>query len=249
MIRTIIIEDEPMSREMMTMMLKRHDQEIEIVDTCSNPADGIISIETHKPDLVFLDIQMPKMTGFDMLKKISPVNFEVVFTTAFDQYAINAIRVSALDYLLKPIDDEELAAAINKYKTRAGRNKPSAQFEHLFNNLLNKNPLDKTIALSASDGISFIRMSDILRVEANGRYSKFYLLNGETILVSKTLGDYEEVLSANQFFRIHDSAIINLNHIKKYIRGDGGTVVLSDNTELDVARRRKEEFIRLIPRV
>jgi len=248
MIRTIIVEDEPMSREMLTMMLDRH-KEIEIVDTCSNPTDGITSIATHQPDLVFLDIQMPKMNGFDMLRKIGTVDFEVIFTTAFDQYAINAIRISALDYLLKPVDDEDLAAAIAKCRDRLTVKKPEERFENLFNNLLNKNPLDKTLALSASDGISFIKMSDILRVEANGRYAKFYLLNKETILVSKTLGDYEQVLSANQFFRIHDSAIINLNHIKKYIRGDGGTVVLSDNTELDVARRRKDEFVRLIPKL
>lgn len=248
MIRTIIIEDEPMSRELLSMMLKRY-SEIDLVDTCSNPTDGIASIAAHQPDLIFLDIQMPKMNGFDMLKKIGSVNFEVIFTTAFDQYAINAIRISALDYLLKPVDDEDLAAAIAKCRERLDEKKPADRFENLFNNLLNKNPLDKTLALSASDGISFIKMSEILRVEANGRYAKFYLLNKDTILVSKTLGDYEEILSANQFFRIHDSAIINLNHVKKYIRGDGGTVILSDNTELDVARRRKEEFIRLIPKV
>jgi len=128
-------------------------------------------------------------------------------------------------------------------------NKSKHQFDHLFNNLNNKNPLDKTLALSASDGITFVKMSDILRVEANGRYAKFYLLNKDTIVVSKTLGDFEDILSANQFFRIHDSSIINLNHIKKYIRGDGGTVVLSDNTELDVARRRKDDFVKLIPRL
>ncbi|RYY63634.1 MAG: response regulator transcription factor, partial [Chitinophagaceae bacterium] len=195
------------------------------------------------------DIQMPKMNGFDMLQKIGSINFEVIFTTAFDQYAINAIRISALDYLLKPIDDEDLGIAIAKCKERMLNKKPSHQFENLFNNLSNKNPLDKTLALSASDGISFIKMSDILRVEANGRYAKFYLLSKETILVSKTLGDFEEILSANQFFRIHDSSIINLNHVRKYIRGDGGTVVLSDNTELDVARRRKEEFVKLIPKL
>ncbi len=249
MIRTIIIEDEPMSRDMLTLMLKRYSADIEIIDTCSNPTDGIESIAKHQPDLVFLDIQMPKMNGFDMLKKIGRINFEVIFTTAFDQYAINAIRISALDYLLKPVDDEDLAIAIEKCKQRLMHKNPTQQFENLFNNLTNKNPLDKTIALSATDGISFIKMSDILRVEANGRYAKFYLLNKETILVSKTLGDFEEVLSANQFFRIHDSAIINLNHIKKYIRGDGGTVILSDNTELDVARRRKEDFVKLIPKI
>ena len=249
MIKTIIIEDEPVSRDLLTLMLQRYKSDIDIIDVCANPTDGIESITKHEPDLIFLDIQMPKMNGFDMLKKIGNINFEVIFTTAFDQYAINAIRISALDYLLKPIDDEDLATAIEKCKERLLNKKPAQQFENLFNNLTNKNPLDKTLALSASDGISFIKMSDILRVEANGRYAKFYLLNKETILVSKTLGDFEEILTANQFFRIHDSSIINLNHVKKYIRGDGGTVLLSDNTELDVARRRKEEFVKLIPKV
>ena len=249
MIRTIIVEDEPVSREMLTLMLQRYKDDIEIIDTCSNPTDGIESIAKHQPDLIFLDIQMPKMNGFDMLKKIPVINFEVIFTTAFDQYAINAIRISALDYLLKPVDDEDLALAIEKCKERLQSKKSGKQFENLFNNLVNKNHLDKTLALAASDGISFVKMCDILRVEANGRYTKFYLLNKETILVSKTLGDFEEILAANQFFRIHDSSIINLNHIKKYIRGDGGLVVLSDNTELDVARRRKEDFIKLIPKL
>jgi len=249
MIRTIIIEDEPVSREMLTLMLQRYKDDIEIIDTCSNPTDGIESIAKHEPDLIFLDIQMPKMNGFDMLKKIPSINFEVIFTTAFDQYAINAIRISALDYLLKPVDDEDLAVAIDKCKERLQSKKPGKQFENLFNNLINKNPLDKTLALAASDGISFVKMCDILRVEANGRYAKFFLLNKETMLISKTLGDFEEILSANQFFRIHDSSIINLNHVKKYIRGDGGTVILSDNTELDVARRRKEDFIKLIPKL
>jgi len=229
--------------------LQRYKNDIELVDACSNPADGIESIAKHQPDLVFLDIQMPKMNGFDMLQKIGSINFEVIFTTAFDQYAINAIRISALDYLLKPVDDEDLAAAIDKCRERMKLKSPQLQFENLFNNLTNKNPLDKTLALSASDGISFVKMADILRVEANGRYAKFYLLNKETILVSKTLGDFEEVLSANQFFRIHDSAIVNLNHVKKFIRGDGGTIILSDNTELDVARRRKDDFVKLIPKL
>ena len=249
MILTIIIEDEPVSREMLMLMLKRHSDDITIIDTCSNPTDGQESIAKNQPDLVFLDIQMPKMNGFEMLKKIGKINFEVIFTTAYDQYAINAIKVSALDYLLKPVDDEDLTIAIEKCKERLQEKNPQQRFEHLFNNLTNKNPLDKTIALGASDGISFVKMSDILRVEANGRYAKFHLLDKQTILVSKTLGDFEEILSANQFFRVHDSAIINLNHVKKYTRGDGGTVLLSDGTELDVARRRKDDFVKLIPRL
>lgn len=229
-------------------MLKRYAADIEIVDTCSNPSDGIESIAKHQPDLVFLDIQMPKMNGFDMLKKIDTINFKIIFTTAFDQYAINAIRISALDYLLKPVDDEDLANAIQKCKLELQQNKPQSQINNLLNNL-GKNPLDKTLALSFSDGITFVKISDILRVEANGRYAKFYLLNKDTHLVSKTLGDFEEILSANEFFRIHDSSIITLNHIKKYIRGDGGSVILSDNTELQVARRRKDDFLKFIPKL
>jgi len=248
MIRAIIIEDEPASRELLTILLERHKADITVIEACSNPTDGIVSIAKHQPDLIFLDIQMPKMNGFDMLKKISHINFEVIFTTAYDQYAINAIRTSALDYLLKPVDDQDLKAAIEKCKERMVEKKTKLRFETLFNNLQNRNPLDKTIALSGLDGISFVKMSDILRVEANGRYAKFHLVSKETIVVSKTLGDFEEILSANQFFRIHDSSIINLNHVKKYIRGDGGTVLLSDNTELDVARRRKEDFIKLMPK-
>ncbi len=127
-----------------------------------------------------------------MLKKIGNINFEVIFTTAYDQYAINAIRTSAPDYLLKPVDEEDLTAAIEKCKERMVEKKTKFQFEALFNNLSNKNPLDKTIALSGLDGVSFVKMCDILRVEANGRYAKFYLLNKETIVVSKTLGDFEE---------------------------------------------------------
>ncbi len=123
MIRTIIIEDEPVSREMLTLMLQRHQESIEIVDACSNPADGIESIAKHQPDLIFLDIQMPKMNGFDMLKKVRNIGFEVIFNTAFDRYAIDAIRSSALDYLLKPVDDEDLAAAIEKCKERMAEKK------------------------------------------------------------------------------------------------------------------------------
>lgn len=249
MIRTIVVEDEPVSREMLVLMLQRHREKIDIVDVCSTPSDGIESIAKHQPDLVFLDIQMPKMSGFDMLRKLGSFSFEVVFTTAFDKYAIDAIRSSALDYLLKPVDDEDLTAAIEKCQERLAEKKSKLQLENLLNNLSVKNPLEKTLALAASDGISFIKMSDILRVEANGRYAKFYLLNKEIIVVTKPMGDYEDILSANQFFRIHESSIINLNHVKKYTRGDGGTVVLSDNTELDVARRRKDEFLKLIPKL
>lgn len=249
MIRTIIIEDEPVSRDLLTLMLGRFKKDIDIIDTCSNPTDGIRSIETHKPDLIFLDIQMPVMTGFEMLKQVKNIDFDIIFTTAYNHYAIHAIRICALDYLLKPIDHDELSAAIDNFKNKSSNVNSYEKFQFLLENIANKNPLNKTIALSAIDGISFIKMIDVLWVEANGRYTKFHLINKETVTVSKTLGEYEEILVENQFVRIHDSAIINLNHVKKYIRGNGGTVVLSDKTELDVSRRRKDDFIKLIPKL
>ncbi len=246
MIRTIIIEDEPISRDLLTLMLKRHGQDIELIDICANPGVGMESIFRNNPELIFLDIQMPKMSGFDMLNKLKPFNFEVIFTTAFDQYAMNAIKMSALDYLLKPIEQEELTAAIQKAKERLKQKDPQLNYELLLSNLSQRSPLDKTIALSTSDGISLVKLINIIRVEALGRYSKFYLINNEIILVSRTLGDFEDSLSTNHFFRIHDSYLVNLHHVKKYAKGDGGTVILSDNTELDVARRRKDAFIKLI---
>ena len=246
MIRTIIIEDEPSSRETLSVMLQRHEHDIQIVGTCATPSDGITCIQSNKPDLVFLDIQMPKMNGFELLKQLHPVDFAVIFTTAHDQYAINAIRISALDYLLKPIDAEELAAAIQKFKELRTPESITAKLEHLISNLSNPNPLDKTITISSTDGISFVKMSDILRLEANGRYTRFYLTNGQKILVSRTLGDFEDILAANQFFRIHDAHIINLNYLEKYHKGNN-SVILVDKSELSVARRRKDEFMKLVP--
>lgn len=249
MIRAIIVEDEPSSRDLLVLMLERYKQDIELLDVCPNPNAGIDSILKNKPDLVFLDIHMPKMSGFDMLNKLKPIHFEVIFTTAFDQYAMNAIKMSALDYLLKPIEHDELTLAIQKARERLNQRNTKLHYEHLLGNLNQRNPMDKTIALSGSEGVSFVKSDDIIRVEAIGRYSKFYLVNKEVIVIAKTLGDFEETLSANQFFRIHDSYLVNLQHVRKYLKGDGGTVVLSDNTQLDVARRRKEAFIKLMSKL
>ena len=246
MIRTIIIEDEPISRETLSLMLGRFASDIEIIDSCSSPAEGILSIHKNNPDLVFLDIQMPKMNGFEMLKQIQPINFEVIFTTAYDQFAINAIRISALDYLLKPIDADELGDAISKFKDLRNNKNSSLRLESLLNNFSHPNPLDKTITISSVEGISFIKMSDILRLEASGRYTTFHLTSGQKIIVSRTLGDFEEILTANQFFRIHDAHIINLNYLEKFHKGNN-TVILADKCELSVARRRKDEFLKLVP--
>ena len=244
MIKTIIIDDEPSSRKTLSLMLDRFKEVINLVDMCTNPVSGCESIALHQPDLVFLDIEMPVMNGFEMLKKIGTINFEVIFTTAYDQYAINAIRFSALDYLLKPISREDLEGAIEKCSKVISQKKSQEKFEVLFNNMNKKNVLDNTIALSSLDGISIVKLSDIVRLEAQGRYTKIYFSNKETILMSKTLKDFEEMLPASDFFRIHDAQIINLSFLKKYLRS--GTVILNDDSEHGVSRTRKEEFVKLI---
>lgn len=248
MIRTIIIEDEQQSAEVLELMLKKFSDVIEVVDVCNTPAKGIESIQKKSPDLVFLDIEMPRMNGFEMLKKVGNIDFEIIFTTAYNKYAINAIKLSALDYLLKPIDKDELAKAIKKCRQSLEQKNMGYKMDVLLKNLAQHNALEKTLTLASVDGVRFVKMKDIIRLEANGRYTKFYLANKEVIVSSRTLGDFEEVLSANEFFRIHETHIINLLYIERFHKGNN-YVLLSDKTELPLARRRKDEFLKLIPRI
>jgi len=248
MIKTIIIEDEQQSAEVLELMLEKSGDIIEVVAVCNTPAKGIEAIQKKSPDLVFLDIEMPRMNGFEMLKKLGPIDFEIIFTTAYNKYAINAIKMSALDYLLKPIDKEELAKAIKKCAQRLEQNNMGYKMDVLLKNLSQHNALEKTLTLASLDGVRFIKMKDIIRLEANGRYTKFYLTNKEVIVSSRTLGDFEETLSANEFFRIHETHIINLLYIDRFHKGNN-YVLLSDKTELPLARRRKEEFLKLIPKI
>ena len=246
MIRAIIVDDEPNSRETLELMLNEYKQDVIIEDSCSTPPEAIKSIQKHHPDLIFLDIEMPGMNGFEMLRKITPIDFDVVFTTAYDRYAINAIRISALDYLLKPIDTDELRNVIHKCLEKKKHANYREQFEILFNQTSNNHFHTQRIALPALDGLLFIKIGDIVRCEANGSYTKIFLQNKEAILVSRNLKEYEEILSGKEFFRIHESHLINLSYLKKYVKGDGGQVILNDGSVLDVARRRKEEFLKVI---
>ncbi|MEO8822277.1 MAG: LytTR family DNA-binding domain-containing protein [Ginsengibacter sp.] len=248
MIKTIIIEDEIQSSQLLDLMLKDFSDTIEVVDICNTPAKGIESIRKHAPDLIFLDIEMPRMNGFEMLKKIGAKDFNIIFTTAYNKYAINAIKLSALDYLLKPIDKIELSEAIKKCVQNLEQKNMGYKMDMLLKNIGSKNAMDKTLTLTSTEGVRFIRMKDIVRLEAHGRYTKFYLANKEDILVSRTLGDFEETLTENEFFRIHETHIINLIYIDRFNKGNN-YVLLTDKTELPLARRRKEEFLKLIPKI
>jgi len=250
-LRAAIIDDEANARQALTNMLQLVAPEVEIVGEAKNVDLGIELIKTQKPNIVFLDIQMPGKTGFDLLSSFEKLDFGVIFTTAYQEYALKAFRFSAIDYLLKPIDPDELQEAVAKYKEIIGEvDKKQLEIlqEHLASseNKIRKSNANQRIALPSSEGVHFINLTDIIQCESLGSYTKFHLLTGQKIVVSKLLKDYEEILDNFHFFRIHQSNIINLEHIKRYVKGDGGQVWMVDNAEIEVSRRRKEEFLALL---
>ncbi|MGI8952475.1 MAG: LytR/AlgR family response regulator transcription factor [Chitinophagaceae bacterium] len=244
MIKAIIIEDEENSRKILYDMLTQHFRNIEVMAVCKNVEEGKASIEQLHPELVFSDIELDGDSAFNMLQQLNTINFEVIFTTAFEKYAIQAIKFSALDYLLKPFSKEDLAEAINHYQQKQNKQQSAQQFDTLFHNLKHFQNDAKKIALPASNGLTIIPVKDIIRCQAEVNYTTFFLTAKNKMLVTKTLKEYEELLNDYDFIRVHNSHLINLHHVKNYSRGEGGTVTMSDGTEVDVSRRKKEEFLK-----
>jgi len=253
-LRALIIDDETNAREALANLLQIVCPEVEICGQARNADQGIGLIREKNPDLIFLDIQMPGKTGFDLLATFDKIDFGVIFTTAYQEYAIRAFRFSAIDYLLKPIDPDELQVAVAKFKSKMTSVNPQ-QIQILQEHLdpaksprliARKRNENQRIALPTAEGIHFIQMTDIIQCESLGSYTKFHLIKGPSIVVSRLLKEYEEILDNYYFFRVHQSNIINLEHIKRYVKGDGGQVWMSDNTEIEVSRRRKEEFLSLL---
>lgn len=244
MLSAILIDDDQSNLSALREKLARHCPEVEVAGTCDNGADGIRMIEQQKPDMVFLDIEMPLMNGFVMLQQLHYHNFALVFVTAYDHYAIKAIRYSALDYLVKPVDIEELKAAVAK--AISGRNQLTAQvqLEILLEQLHKKQSL--RISIPTNDGLRFLHIDQIVHLEASSNYTYIYLGNKQTFLVSRTLKEFEDMLPPEIFIRIHHSTIINKNYVEKYIRGEGGQVLMQDGKLLDVSKRKKGEFLQAI---
>lgn len=237
-IRAIIIEDEKSNRENLTALLNQYCQDILVLDCCSSAIQGRQSILKFKPDLIFLDIEMPGGDGFTLLDSLDEINFEVIFVTAHDQYALRAIKSCALDYILKPIDILDLTKAVEKAKSAIKRKDNNERIHNLINN---RSPRKiHRIALPLSDKIEFIEISKIIRCQAEGNYTKIYIQNQAPILVSQTLKEYDEVLSEQGFIRVHQSHLINSTIIKSYIKKDGGYLKLFDNTSIPVSRQRKD---------
>ena len=253
-LRAVIIDDETNARQALSNLLQLLCPEVEICGEAKNVDSGIELIRKEQPGLVFLDIQMPGKTGFDLLASFEKVDFGVIFTTAYQEYAIRAFRFSAIDYLLKPVDPEELQLAVNKYKSQmlpVDQQQLKILQEHIEEprqaNLKQRTPnVNQRLALPTAEGIHFVQMTDIVQCESLGSYTKFHLVGSKPIVVSRLLKEYEEILDRYFFFRVHQSNIVNLEHIKRYVKGDGGQVWLSDNSEVEVSRRRKEEFLALL---
>lgn len=247
MIRTIIIDDEPSALNVLSLMLKKKCKEdVEIVGTTNSPLAGKMLIEQQQPDLVFLDIEMPGMTGVDLVRSFTNPSFRVVFVTAYDDYAVEAFRLSAVDYLLKPIGAEDVIRAVQKIKDdmRKNQNPLTDQLQHL-EKLLNSHSdnSDNKIGIGMQDKIVFINVKDIIYCEASGSYTNVFLNNGEKMVASRLLGDFEEQLAGNKFFRIHHHYLINLARIKEFQRNDGGYVIMESGKQLEVSQRKRKDFL------
>jgi two-component system LytT family response regulator len=240
-IRAMIVDDEEGARESLSNILEKYVDGVKIVAKADSIAMAMEKIKKYEPELVFLDIEMPFGSGFELLERMSPINFDIIFVTAYDHYALKAIKFSALDYLLKPVDIDELKKAIGKHKKKNIEDTVES-----YQNLIDNEQLEgdnKKLAIPDSSGIMFVRIRNIIRCESDGNYTKIYLIGGKKILASKTLGEYENMLEGDGFYRIHRSHLINLSHLKKYNKGDHSFVELSDGTTCDVSRRKKSGFL------
>lgn len=243
MIRTVLIDDEPNNIETLQQLLLRYCPIVEIAGTANSAKTGGEVIAATQPDLVFLDIEMPYGNAFDLLNSVSPITFEVVFVTAFDNYAINAIRYSALDYLLKPINIKDLQAAVQKAANRLDAKNIHKRIDTLFYNIYTPKNSFQRLALPTLDGLVFVNTEDCIRLEAKSNYTVIHFKNGSTVTISKTLKEFEDILSKEQFSRIHHSHIINHYFVKKYHRGRGGYIEMEDGTTIEVSIRKRDEFL------
>lgn len=239
MLRAVIVDDEKTSRDTMIGLLGRYCKNIEVVGQAEGVAQGIEVITQLNPDVVFLDIQMPDGSGFRLLEEIGEVRFEVIFTTAFDQYAIKAIKYSALDYLLKPVVPDDLINAVKKAEQKKNLGQMSQNIRTLLENL-NQKPEPRKIVLSTAEKMHIVEIDDILRCESDDYYTRFYFTDGKTLLISKTLKENEELLGDKNFIRPHKSHLVNIKYIKGFLKNDGGYIVLSDGTKVPVSRRKRE---------
>jgi two-component system LytT family response regulator len=246
MIECLIVDDEKHCLETLGLLLKEHCPNVKVIAECQTAKAGIECIRSHPPDLVFLDVEMPMMNGFEMLEQFSKIDFAIVFTTGYDQYAIKAIRFSALDYLLKPIEPKELMACIAKVESR--KQLPSADhFEMLMTHMKNMESTFDKIAVPMAEGYEIIGVENIILCEADDNYTHLHLKNQRKITACRSLKEVEEQLKQfPDFVRVHHSFIVNLNEVSKYVRGEGGYLIMNNQTTVNVSRSRKEALLKFL---
>lgn len=245
MIKAVIIDDERHSVETLGWKLQKHCPDVEVVAKFTNSVEGFEHLQTNPPDLLFLDIEMPRLNGFEVLEKLGDVPFDVIFTTAYDEFGIRAIKFSALDYLLKPIQTQELKQAVNKYTKRNNHSLSSSQLEVLFSNIKEEQKgRPGKIALATKESIEFVFPDEIIACSSDSNYTMVFLQSGRKKLISRTLKDFEELLTEFNFFRSHHSHLVNLNHVREFMRADGGYLVMSNKMSLPVARSKREELLK-----
>ncbi|HZV70594.1 MAG TPA: LytTR family DNA-binding domain-containing protein [Saprospiraceae bacterium] len=245
MIKAIIIDDETPAVETLQLMLKRYVPEITELRSVTEPAEGIHLLKSWKPDLLFLDIQIPVMNGFDILKQFPQIDFSIIFTTAYDHYAIQAIRFSALDYLLKPIDANELRAAMDRFLAKeASKQNEESLYNNLLHNISVRQKEDFKLALATTAGTYFYQPEEIIRLEAESNYTRFFFTHQKPLLTSRTLREYEEILTDYGFIRTHKSHLINKKHVVRITRE--GALAMVDKSIVEISRRRKDEVVALL---
>lgn len=242
MIKAVIVDDEPYSCEVLGMLLQKYCPEVSVEAICYSPEVAFRVLSSANVQLLFLDVEMPHLNGFQLLEKLPRINFEIIFTTSYDQYAIKAFRCSALDYLLKPVDREELQSAVKKALARLQSPMPQ-QFEILLQKINSSGTVSR-IALPTMEGLQLVPMESIICCLSSSNYTIFHLKDKQKLTVSRTLKEIEEMLEDHHFLRVHHSHLVNVNEIRKYIRGEGGQLVMSDGSTVDVSRSKKEILLK-----
>ncbi|MBA3682998.1 MAG: response regulator transcription factor [Bacteroidetes bacterium] len=243
MIKTVIIEDEQKSREMLAGIIQKNCPQLNIVGLAKNVTEGVEVIKKENPELVFLDISMPDGSGFDLLEKVQGHKFELIFATASDQHAIRAIKYSACDYLLKPIDIEELKNAVDKVSQKKNASPNMENLNFLIQQLKKSDDSFQKITLPTGNAYEIVNIKDIIRCEADGSYTTFFLTDKRKLMISAGLKHYEELLPESEFIRVHHHHLINMNHVVRFLKEDGGYAVMSDGTKIEISRRKKDAFM------
>lgn len=243
MLKAIIVDDEKISRDILNDYITKYCPDVKVCEQCDSVKTGLLSIEKHQPDIVFLDVEMPKGNGFDLLEQVKDIRFETVFVTAFDNYAIQALNYSAAYYILKPVSIDELVMAVDKIKTQKKKNVSGVHTKVLLENIKTKTIAQHKIVLPLQDGFEVVSLKDIVHCDAHDNFTDFYFVSGQKMMICRTLKFYEELLADSGFMRVHKSHLINLDHVTKYRKGKGGQLTMSNGAVIDVSPNKKDELM------